>query len=189
MAVSMVNLRCEQCNNVFERRLTEHKRNLNKGRASFCSISCSIIYRNHHPTEKHILNSIQQLKNYRIKYGNPRKITELSPFRRMLNGAKCRCVDSGKECLITLEYMKQIFDSQCGRCPYTGWKLLLPKSTKDVIKLTPDRASLDRIDSSKGYIEDNIQFVSWAAQVAKHTFTEEELIHFCKSVAEYRKDA
>ena len=47
-----------------------------------------------------------------------------------------------------------------------------------------NRASVDRIDSSKGYTKDNIQFVAMIAQYAKHTFTEKELFTFCHAVAE-----
>ena len=45
-----------------------------------------------------------------------------------------------------------------------------------------DEASLDRIDSSKGYIEGNVQWVTYQANVSKHTMTMEELYEFCRKV-------
>ena len=58
-------------------------------------------------------------------------------------------------------------------------------SYTDQLPLTPDRASLDRIDSTKGYVKGNIQFVAVMAQYAKHGFTEQELLGFCKRVVEH----
>lgn len=52
---------------------------------------------------------------------------------------------------------------------------ILPKSVKN--------ASLDRIDSLKGYIKGNIQFVSVAANFAKSDFSEKEFLEFCEAVA------
>lgn len=47
---------------------------------------------------------------------------------------------------------------------------------------TPDRASLDRKDSSKGYTPDNIQFVSMMANYAKNRWNDKELFEFCSAV-------
>jgi hypothetical protein len=55
-------------------------------------------------------------------------------------------------------------------------------STKNQLPKTPDRASLDRIDSSKGYVNGNIQFVSYMAQIAKNEFSDGELRSFCEAV-------
>ena len=43
-------------------------------------------------------------------------------------------------------------------------------------------ASLDRIDSNLGYIEGNVQWVTYRANVSKHTMTMTELYEFCKKV-------
>ena len=45
-----------------------------------------------------------------------------------------------------------------------------------------DDASLDRIDSTKGYIEGNVQWTTYQANVSKHTMTMDELYQFCKDV-------
>lgn len=43
---------------------------------------------------------------------------------------------------------------------------------------TDKTASLDRIDSSKGYLQDNVQVLSWKANTMKNNATPEELIQF-----------
>lgn len=53
--------------------------------------------------------------------------------------------------------------------------------TGDYIEHLKD-ASLDRIDSSKGYTKDNVQWVTYQANVSKHIMTMPELYNFCKKV-------
>lgn len=45
-----------------------------------------------------------------------------------------------------------------------------------------EEASLDRIDSSKGYIEGNVQWVTQQANLSKHVMTMEQLYEFCRKV-------
>ena len=56
----------------------------------------------------------------------------------------------------------------------------------NLLKKTPDRASLDRIDSSRGYIKDNIQFVSLIVQYAKNDWEGEVVFEFADAVKNYR---
>ena len=45
------------------------------------------------------------------------------------------------------------------------------------------KASLDRIDSSKGYTPNNIQFTTWICNQAKNNLDEVDFIEMCKDVA------
>ena len=83
--------------------------------------------------------------------------------------------------------LKNIWEQQKGICPLTGWELKLPDTT-DGWKNPPDirRASLDRIDSSRPYEIGNIRFISVIANYAKNSFTDQEVIEFCKAVSDYK---
>lgn len=72
---------------------------------------------------------------------------------------------------VTIEYLWNLFIEQNHTCAITG----------DCIEHIKD-ASLDRIDSSKGYIKGNVQWVTYQANVSKHTMSMESLYEFCKKV-------
>ena len=56
-------------------------------------------------------------------------------------------------------------------CPVLGIPLKLDRSTEQ----TDDSISIDRIDSSKGYTQDNVIFVSWRANRHKSNASLKEL--------------
>jgi hypothetical protein len=66
-----------------------------------------------------------------------------------------------------------------GICPYTGI-INPPKDAKSIPMMY--KASLDRIDSSLGYIIGNIQFISATANLGKGSMTHVEMIMFCKLI-------
>jgi len=108
-------------------------------------------------------------------------------FRPMINNS-CSVAKSKKlDFDLDLEYLFNLWEQQNGICPYTGVQMEIPQwNVSRKRKYTS--ASIDRIDSSKGYIKGNIQFVSVIANYAKNTFSHEEMIKFCKSVASFWKD-
>jgi hypothetical protein len=74
----------------------------------------------------------------------------------------------------------EIFESQGKRCKLTGWQLaMFPTSTS----INSQTASLDRIDSTKGYVPGNIQWVHKHINMMKQHFPEEAFVEMCKAVA------
>jgi hypothetical protein len=92
------------------------------------------------------------------------------------------------DCNLTVQYLKQLWEKQKGICPFTGQELILPKNTtKPWEQALPMNASLDRLDNSKGYVEGNVRFIAFMANIARQSFTDEQLIDFCKTVTENQK--
>jgi hypothetical protein len=82
----------------------------------------------------------------------------------------------------TLDDLLEQWINQNNICPYTGVTLIHPIRVKDEGLIY--MASLDRIDSSIGYLKGNIQFISVAANLAKNNMSHEQMIVFCKLITE-----
>jgi hypothetical protein len=146
---------------------------------------------NANPTERMQQSSRDKLR----KYGAVSHPDELSPFRYFRRTGKWRRRTNGVLVgyEISLEYLKQVWDEQQGTCPYSGVKLVLPSKMSSTHNRYPwpddvpsyMRPSIDRIDSSKGYVEGNIQFVSQVANAAKNTRPHNEMVEFCLAVANH----
>ncbi len=87
---------------------------------------------------------------------------------------------------VTLEYLKELWESQQGKCPLTGWLLRLKTHTNPSDRTNKYQASLDRIDSSKGYIKGNVRFIAVIANYAKNLFTDDDVIEFCEAVVKHK---
>ena len=64
---------------------------------------------------------------------------------------------------------------QGATCSLSGWTLSEETGYKNTW-------SLDRIDSSKDYTNDNVQIVASSVNIAKHELSQEEFIEMCKDV-------
>src|SRR5579859_4343461 len=126
--------KCDKCKKIFYKYPSQLKR-LRKDGVLYCSSTCS---------SKFIIS----------------KEDEFSPFRYHLKNVKMHCKINKKELSITLEDLKEQWDKQGGICPYTKWKMENCISLGSIPLKSPNRASLDRIDPSKGYVKNNIQFLS-----------------------------
>lgn len=84
---------------------------------------------------------------------------------------------------ITIEYAWRLFLQQDRKCALSGEVLLFAKSFKGKKEQT---ASLDRIDSSKGYIEGNVQWIHKNINIMKSNFDEQDFINWCQKITKYR---
>ena len=84
-----------------------------------------------------------------------------------------------------VEYLKEVWDSQRGVCPLTGYFLILKTYANCKENLLPNHASVDRIDHSQGYVRGNIRFISVMANFAlNNKFTDAQLLDFAKMINE-----
>lgn len=78
---------------------------------------------------------------------------------------------------LTKKQLWEVWERQKGICPYTKEKLLVCFNTTTHYKSIT--ASLDRVDSSKNYTIDNIEWVHKTVNKMKNNLTRKEFIKFC----------
>jgi len=81
---------------------------------------------------------------------------------------------------ITKEYAYELFLKQNRKCAVSNIDICFCDTLQNYKLKT---ASLDRIDSTKGYIEGNVQWVHKTIQFMKQEYSQEEFIKWCKLVA------
>jgi len=96
-------------------------------------------------------------------------------------GAKSRDLDF----LLTIKEGWALFSAQKKKCALTGWDISFDRiqSRTSNRKKRFGTASLDRIDSKKGYVLENVQWVHKNANIAKNALPDETFIALCKAVA------
>jgi len=156
----------QTCGQEFTRRRSQHERNAAEGVAEYCCVAC----RN------------EAKKSNSTREG---RIT----FRQMLScrrSTEMRRKD--REIEIDEAYLEQLWEEQGHRCAITGIELELIRVPKDKGHLQANffrrlhQASIDRIDSFKGYIPGNVQFVSTPVNVAKSNMSRSEFVQLCRLV-------
>lgn len=170
---------CDECGKEGIKTKTEYERNLRLGRKNYCCRECSIKGAAKTRTGKHYQKSETQIEHIK-SISNNRK-DDFTPFRYTLRAVKRRF----KEVDIDLEYLKELWEKQGGICPYTGLRLILPHDNNVHDIDLPHRASLDRIDSSKGYIKGNVQYISTPINYMKSTMSDLETKRFLKEISSY----
>jgi len=155
---------CDNCGNKELKPDSELKRNISLNRKNFCSRSCSISFANK--------ASSKNRKRYDIsKHANNRK-DEFTSFKYTFRVIKRRY----KEFNLAIEDLANQWNKQNGICPFTKFNLILPTDSNKIH--FSKRASLDRIDSTKGYIKGNIQFVSTMINFLKSNLGDQDVIQF-----------
>ena len=166
---------CPICNKEYYKTNSEINRNLKLNRLNFCSLSCS---------SKYTINFREDMINYRTSSKNYEHLQELNLKRQkeaLLNFKYYlrKAVKERQYFDIDSQYLKELWNQQKGICPYTGIKLIPQLLSKSVNKDNPFiYASLDRIDSSKGYIKGNVEFVSLGINYLKNKFSKEVTVNF-----------
>ena len=86
---------------------------------------------------------------------------------------------------ITIKKAWEQFVKQAGRCALTNWKITLSSSGRkraNGLQQGEQTASLDRIDSTKGYVSGNIQWVHKDVNRMKSNFSEEYFLEMCRAI-------
>lgn len=97
-----------------------------------------------------------------------------NPVKHRFMSARSSAKRRNHQFNITVDYLDLILKQQENRCAYTNLEF---DNSNPMLSL-----SLDRIDSKKGYIFDNVQFVLSSVNYMKQDFTEEEFMNLCKII-------
>jgi hypothetical protein len=137
-------------------------------------------------TEKHLSNVLRGAttscgcRKDQYKTGKQNKCfkgyEELSG--KFLTTRKARAERKGLEFNISLQYIWELFLKQQRKCSLSGLDLYFGDHPN---------ASLDRIDSLKGYTNDNVQWVHKDVNVMKNLHEQEYFILLCHKVAQFNK--
>lgn len=87
-----------------------------------------------------------------------------------------------------MKYLWELFLKQDRKCALSGVPLSFEGKTMEnrYASTSKKTASLDRIDSTKGYIKGNVQWVHKIVNLMKQTTNQDEFIEWCRKVAEHR---
>jgi hypothetical protein len=159
---------CDHCHSEYDKALSEVKRNEQLKRKSYCSRICqgrdSIDKKI--PSDKKVFSHLRK--------GSTKD--QYSGFREFLRRIKNR---KKHDCNLDLQYLVDLWNKQDGKCIYTNICMKLPSGTSKGTMLT---ASLDRIDSSIGYLKGNVQFTLAPINLMKSTMLHEETQQLIKLI-------
>lgn len=133
------------------------------------SEKCKEYYREYYLKNKEYYKGKRKIKREREIQENPLKI--------LLYSVRDTSKSHKKEFNLTHEYLLELWKSQNGRCHYSNFPMKCTTGNK-----SPEQVSIDRIDSSKGYIQGNIALCCLSINFAKNSFSEQDLRLFLKNI-------
>lgn len=143
----------------------------NKGIVKRALVKYGIEVRKHSKSEKFYKNILS--KRFHHAIGG-----------RYFNSIKRGAVKRGITFNITVDQIYELFLTQNGKCSYSNIELYFHQMGELPTKTT---ASLDRIDSFKGYTIDNIQWVHKDINRMKMTLNEDIFVNYCHLISSHRK--
>lgn len=135
-------------------------------------------YKSYYDAERYKTNA-KEIQAYRkLKRENDLETKIKHTLRNSKQGAKTKGFDFS----ITYEYVLDVWNHQAGKCALSGEIMVVHGD-----RYLSNMLSLDRIDSSIGYIKGNVQWVCVKYNMMKAHATLEDFINMCKNVVEYHK--
>lgn len=100
----------------------------------------------------------------------------------VINGAKKRNIDI----FLSIKEAYELIEKQSFKCALSGLSICFNKNTTEGKKINSNlkTASLDRIDSKKGYYLNNVQWVHKDINIMKNKYSQTYFIEMCKLVSD-----
>lgn len=171
-------LRCAHCGDEFLRAAKEIKRQKAKKGDDinfFCSLSCACVWRMASRSNEQRERDISILVDRNKARRGTRYVRPDNEFWYYLRQANTRDAEKSLGMDLDQTYLRGIWRHQDGRCALSGIYIHLKTWDK---KTRLDTASLDRIDSCKGYVRGNVQFVALGVNLAKNVYSDSEVRDF-----------
>lgn len=167
--MSTILLNCNHCNKEFEKELKEYKRQSKNGRNVFyCTQGCASI----HSNKNRVLSDETKEKLRQINLGNT--YGKKGDFTKILRSSRQKRYSELNEI-----FLQELWEKQNGKCAISG--VVMTKQSYSTTK-TPWMVTIDRIDSSKNYTQDNVQLVAYSINCAKNDFTDDQFREFISEI-------
>lgn len=159
--------KCRQCREIKELNTANFvKRNTENGWRGKCRLCFNKEARFKQEMTK---SELETGKKYRLKYKKEK------PLEALHKTARGNAKRTFKEFTIILEELKRLWEIQKGLCYYTNKPMLFEIGFDNSV-------SIDRIDSSKGYITGNVVLCQKKINIMKNNASIQELIEFAESI-------
>ena len=150
-----------------------------------CNCGNSFEHRKEYVIKQYLSNKTLSCGCQRVIHENGKNSQNWTGFEdisgQYFSTLKCKSRTKNIEFTITIEYLWDLFLQQDKKCALTDLELKFYTSRRiDPIQT----ASLDRIDSNKGYIEGNIQWLHKDINYMKRTYSQEHFIEMCNLVTQ-----
>lgn len=128
-----------------------------------------------------ILRHLKRIKVQKRKTSSKTyiKIPELL-IKSIKRSAKIRDIEFN----LSKAYLYRLYTKQNNKCALSGVDIKFSENYNDHLT-GGNSASLDRIDSSKGYVKGNVQWVHKKLNIMKQAMNNEEFVNWCRIISEY----
>lgn len=138
-------------------------------------------YRNSDKIKKYHQEYFQKNKNKLKEDFKKSRVKRLEeyPLRSLLSGVRGNAGRRNMEFTIDIDFVMAQWDKQEGKCFYTGVKMAYTSAKK-----IPWQASIDRMDSSKGYTPENSILCCQSVNYMKNDYDFDVFLKFLEDVKE-----
>lgn len=149
---------CFNCKKEFEKETYEISRGVDNNQVDLCSRKCNGFHAS------------------KVRFGKS------AGFGFYVSIAKKRAVKKQFGFDLDALFLYELFEKQKGLCAISGIKMIFKTRDRTMESKSPYYASLDRIDSSIGYLKNNVQFVCLSMNYMRNTFTVEQTKKFIQDL-------
>lgn len=122
-----------------------------------------------------------------VSYRTPEQLSRQEAKDRIsIRGVLSRRISEARqraECSVTVDFLMRMYSDLDGRCSVSGIPMRVGAA-----KRAFDSMSVDRIDSSKGYTEENTRLVIWAVNAGMGDWGEDVFALVCQEVIKRRTE-